>query len=235
VIALARVMEGTDTALRYAQQAENEANAPRLFVPFYSFVEKAREGASIEEQQLAFADGVGLMLDYLSLGTMSLAMGSTKTVESAATREAVRTGKLATGKAAQNAGRRGNAFTRFFYDPRNYKHEIGPAYWASRGPAKGRSLHHWLFPQRATGVPVGIRNAGWNTFELPPMRGIFHRSLDLNGWMGFARRWKGAQPKVAAAVENGIRVAIPTAAAGAGYAGYKAGSAISEWLWVNKR
>lgn len=69
---LARVMEGMDNTLRHAQHAENQANAPRLTVPFYSFVEKGLEGASMEEQQLAYAQGVALMLDYLSMGTLGL-------------------------------------------------------------------------------------------------------------------------------------------------------------------
>jgi hypothetical protein len=55
VVALAQMLRGLDATLRYAQQGENEANAPRLFVPYYSFVEKGLEGASIDEQQLAFA------------------------------------------------------------------------------------------------------------------------------------------------------------------------------------
>ncbi len=81
VVALAQALRGMDATLRYAQQAEAEANAPRLTVPFYSFVEKGLEGAPMEEQQAAFAWGAYLMLDYLSLGTMGLATGPMRAIE----------------------------------------------------------------------------------------------------------------------------------------------------------
>jgi hypothetical protein len=175
------------------------------------------------------------MLDYLSLGTMSLATGPARVVESVAAREAVTTGELAVEKVTRNADGRGNAFTQFFYDPRNFKREISPAYWARRGPAHGRSLHHWLFPQRATWVPEGVRNAGWNLVELPKLQGVFHRSLGWNQWMGYARRWKGFQPWAAAATENGLRVVLPAGAGGTAYGAYKAGTFMEKSLLEGRK
>jgi hypothetical protein len=231
-------MQGMDTALRYAQQAENEANAPRLFVPFYSFVEKAREGASMEEQQLAFAYGVGLMLDYLSVATLSLATTPAKVVGSVAARETVAAGEAAVEAAAgtvKTAVRRGGAFRRFFYDARDFKQAISREYWETRRPANGRSLHHWLFPQRATWIPEGIRNAGFNLLELPAYRGVFHRSLALNQWMGLAPNWRGLRSAAAIATENGIRVTLPVAGGMVMYGGYKAGNFTIESLSRKKR
>jgi RHS repeat-associated protein len=120
------------------------------------------------------------------------------------------------------------SFTRVFWDPRSFRGEISPEYWAARGAAEGRSLHHWMIPQRAAWAPEGLRNAGWNLLELPAFRGVFHRSLGLNQWMGFARNWGPPHAWRAAAVENSIRVGIPTAAGGAGYGGYKLGSVVIE-------
>ena len=119
--------------------------------------------------------------------------------------------------------------TRFVFDSRGFS-EISKEYWARRGPADGRSLHHWLFPQRAVRVPGGVRNAGWNLVELPPLTGWFHRSLPLNQWMGFARNWGPAAATRAGQVENSIRVFIPTAGAGSFGFGYWIGSEINEWL-----
>ncbi len=111
--------------------------------------------------------------------------------------------------------------SRFFWDNRSFRNEISPEYWTARGPANGRSLHHWLFPQRATWVPQGLRNAGFNLVELPAARGVFHRSLGLNQWMGFARNWGPVHARNAAIVENGVRVAIPgSLVAGAGLGTY---------------
>lgn len=48
--------------------------------------------------------------------------------------------------------------------------------WSGRPPtlqSTGRSLHHWLFPQRS-GVPQGIMNAGFNYFPV---------SAGFNSWM----------------------------------------------------
>lgn len=116
-------------------------------------------------------------------------------------------------------------FRRFFYDPRPFRGEISKAYWVGRA-SNGRELHHWLFPQRANWIPVGFRNAGFNLIELPPFTGVFHRSLSLNKWMGFAQNW-GPIPKFKAiAVENLIRVAIPGNFVLSGMGGYELG----RWL-----
>jgi hypothetical protein len=48
---------------------------------------------------------------------------------------------------------------------------------------------------------------------------MFHPSLGLNQWMGFARNWGAASARDAALVENALRVGVPAAAGGAGYAG----------------
>lgn len=124
------------------------------------------------------------------------------------------------GIAASNIGR-------FFYDARPFA-QISREYWAANGPAAGRSLHHWLIPQRARWIPAGIRNAGFNLLQLPALRGTFHPSLGLNQWMGFARNWSPAAAREAALVENAIRLEVPAAAGGAGYAGYELGSAVEE-------
>lgn len=62
--------------------------------------------------------------------------------------------------------------------------------------------------------------------QLPSLRGVFHPSLGLNQWMGFARNWRLSSARQAALVENAIRVGVPAAAAGAGYGGYELGTAI---------
>jgi hypothetical protein len=118
---------------------------------------------------------------------------------------------------------------RFFYDNRNFRREISPEYWSARGGANGHSLHHWLFPQRA-GIPQGIQNAGFNLINLPPMRGVFHRSLDVNTWMGWARNWGPQHAARAAWVENGIRVGIPALGTGTAYVGYEVGGDLWELL-----
>ena len=116
---------------------------------------------------------------------------------------------------------------RFFYDPRSYS-VVSREYWAKNGPALGRSLHHWLIPQRASWVPEGIRNAGFNLFELQAYRGVFHRTLDLNTWMGFARNWGPTAARQAAQVEGAIRIGVPAATGAMGYAGYEFGSTLRE-------
>ncbi len=115
---------------------------------------------------------------------------------------------------------------RFFYDNRKFS-AISRAYWTPRGPANGRSLHHWLIPQRATWVPQGVRNAGFNLIELPAFRGVFHPTLPLNQWMGFARNWRGTHRLKAVVVENTMRTAIPGSIAGGGYLGWKVG----DYFW----
>jgi hypothetical protein len=118
---------------------------------------------------------------------------------------------------------------RFFYDNRNFRREISPEYGSARGGANGHSLHHWLFPQRA-GIPQGIQNAGFNLINLPPMRSVFHRSLDVNTWMGWARNWGPQHAARAAWVENGIRVGIPALCTGTAYVGYEVGGELWELL-----
>ncbi len=115
---------------------------------------------------------------------------------------------------------------RWFYDPREFS-AISREYWAEHGPAAGRSLHHWLFPQRWKWVPVGFRNAGVNLLELPEFRGLAHPRSSLNAYMGLAPRWKiPMETFKAGAWEWGIRVVIPTAPVGFGYGGYRVG----KWL-----
>ena len=73
---------------------------------------------------------------------------------------------------------------RFFFDDRLFR-TISSEYWAINGPADGSSLHRWLFPQSAEWVPQGIRNAGFNLMELPPL--IATPYGGLNQWMGMSR------------------------------------------------
>ncbi len=115
-----------------------------------------------------------------------------------------------------------NKARRFFYDARTFD-KIRRVYWSSHGPAAGRSLHHWLIPQRWSFIPQGIRNAGFNLLELPK---LLPGRLGLNQWMGFALNWGGYRAVVAVTVENGIRVAIPAFVTGLPTAGYLAG----KWL-----
>jgi RHS repeat-associated protein len=112
---------------------------------------------------------------------------------------------------------------KFFYDARPYR-VVSREYWAENGPAAGRSLHHWLFPQRATWVPEGLRNAGFNLLELPANPTI--KGFNLNSWMGFAPSWTNypAHQVGAWLLENGIRVGIPSALAGSAALGGYLGS-----------
>jgi len=121
-------------------------------------------------------------------------------------------------------------FRRFLYDPRSWS-TISREYWAARGGAMGRSLHHWLFPRRWTWIPEGFRNAGFNRLVLPGLRGVFYRNLTLNTWMGFATKWRG-WPRIAAwLVENGIRLGIPILASVEFYVGHRIGQWLSTQLW----
>ena len=120
-------------------------------------------------------------------------------------------------------------FRRLFWDPREFD-EISEAYWAPRGGAGDSSLHHWLFSQADTWVPQGLRNAGFNLIELGGFRGVFHPSLTLNTWMGFAPRWMNSQSVDAMLVEGAIRVGIPLLGAAAGTGGYYVGSAATQRL-----
>lgn len=65
---------------------------------------------------------------------------------------------------------------------------VSRIWWKLRGPAMGRSLHHWLLPQRLNWVPAKLRNAGFNSIELPHFN-PFHKTLGLNEWMGLAQKW----------------------------------------------
>lgn len=79
-------------------------------------------------------------------------------------------------------------------------------------------------------MPQGIRNAGFNLIDLPPMRGAFHRSLDLNTWMGWARNWGPQHAARAARVENAIRIGIPAVGTGTAYVVYEIGGELWELL-----
>jgi hypothetical protein len=82
---------------------------------------------------------------------------------------------------------------------------VSKQYWdkvTGFGPAAPNHIHHWLIPQRATWIPQGIRNAGFNQMVLPG---------SLNSWMGYSQ--------VGRAVEWGIRGAIPGSMIGSGVAG----------------
>jgi hypothetical protein len=102
---------------------------------------------------------------------------------------------------------------------------ISSQYW--RGAANGRSLDHWLIPQSSKAVPRGVRNAGFNLLELPPMTGVFHRSLGLNQWMGFATRWGGSTAAFARSMRVGVTLTPPAAAGFSGWLGYETG----DWLY----
>jgi len=108
---------------------------------------------------------------------------------------------------------------KFFYDNRAFR-AISREYWKANGPANGSSLHHWLFPQSATWVPQGIRNAGFNLLELPPI--IDTPFGGLNQWMGLSPSpW-------APVVDWGIRLGIPTSLISAAAAGAALGSNSSD-------
>jgi hypothetical protein len=117
-------------------------------------------------------------------------------------------------------------FGRFFYDSRPFA-QISREYWARMGGANGASLHHWLLPQRWN-LPVGIQNAGFNLLNLPSFQGVFHPTLGLNQWMGFASRWGGFHAQAAAFVENSIRIGIPASLATGGYIGSQVGLSLAD-------
>jgi hypothetical protein len=115
---------------------------------------------------------------------------------------------------------------RFVWNNRPFT-QVSRAYWKKYGPAAGRSLHHWLFPQRAAWIPQGLRNAGFNLIELPH---LLPGTLGLNQWMGFAVRWGGYRAVLAGFVENGIRFGIPLLLYAAKELGVAAGVTIREFL-----
>jgi len=179
-----------------------------------------------QDRSAAFRWGAGLM----AVGSMFVG-GEFGTAGKLGRAGEMANATVQAGRMAAKSG--GNSFTRFFYDPRPFR-QVSTEYWASHGPANGQSLHHWLIPQRATRIPDGIRNAGFNLVQLPAMQGTFHRSLGLNQWMGFARNW-GPQARFnAGLVENTIKVGIPAAGAGVGYLGYEVGSLIYDSAFGDK-
>ncbi len=158
-----------------------------------------------------YAAGWGL-LDVASFGTDDIIPHSTALLRNSRIDEHIATA--------------GTWVRRWFYDPREFS-VISRQYWADRGPAAGRSLHHWLFPQRWKWVPVGFRNAGVNLLELPEFRGLAHPRLSLNAYMGLAPRWRIPMETLkAGAWEWGIKAAIPALSTVAAYGGYRAG----KWL-----
>jgi len=109
---------------------------------------------------------------------------------------------------AQVGVRTGRVLTRarqFFWNNQRFQ-AVSRAYWRLNGPANGRSLHHWLIPQRWNFVPQGLRNAGFNLLEMPR---LLPGNLGLNQWMGFAVRWGGYRAIFAYTIENGIKILIP--------------------------
>jgi RHS repeat-associated protein len=118
---------------------------------------------------------------------------------------------------------------RFFWDNREFE-IVSKEYWAKRGGANGGALHHWFFNQSERWVPRGLRNAGWNLLQVPGFRGVFHRSLDLNTWMGFAKNWRNSASIDALLVEGSIRVGVPALATGTGYSSYLAASELLDLL-----
>jgi hypothetical protein len=178
----------------------------------------------------AIGGAAGLVLDNVgelalaAAGAGAAAKAAAGIRKGAAVRAAVtETASAVSVKAGGEAASLATRARRFVWDPRKFKTEISPAYWEGE-KAAGRSLHHWLFPQRARWVPEGIRNAGFNLLELPG-RPVYGK-LALNQWMGFARspRWPLSQRIAAGATEWGIRAAIPAGI----YGGYKGGEWVGE-------
>lgn len=94
---------------------------------------------------------------------------------------------------------------------------ISRLYWRrpAYGPANGRSLHHWFFPQRS-GLPRSVVNSRYNLLEIP---GFIQTPFGgLNQWMGLTRSPWGVR------VEWAIRIAIPGSVVGGAAAGGLAGS-----------
>ncbi len=147
-------------------------------------------------QALGASDGTAQMMSVLGPMAVTLGLG-------------------AWGGMANGAGT-----LKFFWDPRDFR-KISREYWAIFGPANGRSLHHWLFPQRARWAPLGLRNAGFNLLEMPGWPTI--RGFNLNTWMGFAPRWGWGPMFGAYSLEWSIRLAIPGSILGGGYLGYLLG------------
>lgn len=128
-------------------------------------------------------------------------------------------------RSAKLHGGIGRAISRFFRDDRNfYGHKgVSRSYWNVHGPANGRSLHH-LWKTHSEGGS----NAGYNLLQLPAFKGVFHRSLDLNRWMGFAQRWGGQRGLKAARTEKAIRAIVAGTAVGSFGAGFGIGQRATE-------
>ena len=87
-----------------------------------------------------------------------------------------------------------------------------------------------MFPQSATHIPQGFRNAGLNLLEIPKWARV--GKLDFNRWMGFAQNWKGARAMeagMASAADEMVRTGVFALGTGSGIAGYKAGQKIAEY------
>jgi len=88
---------------------------------------------------------------------------------------------------------------------------ISRAYWAKPyGPANGRSLHHWLLPQRSS-LPRWLVNSRFNLMELPPI--ISTPFGGLNQWMGLSR-----SPWVPV-IDWSVRISVPTSIGGGAFPG----------------
>jgi RHS repeat-associated protein len=121
-------------------------------------------------------------------------------------------------------------FRRYFYDNRLFTPTTGSGvpsrqtvrvgYWRDFGPARrpGRSLDHWMIPQKWRWVPQGVRNAGWNLLEMPM---IIRKFGGFNQWMGMVRgKWA---VRAATALRQTIRVIIPGTVISKAYEGYQVG------------
>ncbi|MFW6154291.1 MAG: RHS repeat-associated core domain-containing protein [Planctomycetota bacterium] len=123
------------------------------------------------------------------------------------------------------AGMTVGSLSRFFYDPRTFK-TISHGYWQRFStPHVGRSLHHWLIPQKCKSIPVGIRNAGFNLLNMPK---ILQGNITLNTWMGFAINWGGRRALAAMFTTWGVRILIPASVLGAYHATRWAANEVTE-------
>ncbi len=108
-----------------------------------------------------------------------------------------------------------------FYNDKPFRGGISRPYWKENGPANGRSIHHWLFPQRAKSIPNGIRNADFNLMIMPSVPGFKKPFGGFNQWIGMTKSPWGRR------IENAIRVVIPGSLGGAWYLGTR----IEEWMF----
>ena len=184
------------------------------FASMDSWTGTAFDPASLHKYQYVGADPVNSVdptgLSELSLSGALSALGGLTTIAA---------------RAAGPALRAIQPVMRFFWNNRAFS-QISRAYWKKYGPAAGRSLHHWFFPQSAKWVPQGLRNAGFNLIELPH---LLPGNLGLNQWMGFAVRWGGYRAVLAGFTENGIRWGIPLLLYATKELGEDAGEAIRDF------